>query len=302
MVDAGLLGSVCKIVCRRNDVAIEAEVKRTVLTTSEARQTLSISNIWQFGDGAASQIQIQNLWNPDTLTELIEKLKQMDKNEVRGILLDLRNVAGCDGDTAVRIAALFMDKGVIAHRILIQPDGTLVMHTWEAKDGKVQLTTKGPFKVNSDGAIDPEPAKTPQVEMLDWESNVYKNTVVAIMSNETSGGGEVIAAGLMADFKRHVVTSEYLSAGKGTYQSYFQVGPEHVIALSTAFYLRPDGTPFEKGADGKGMMPNGIPRGNFRSIEEFANHLLEERLSVVPVPDLPPEPKPEPKTGPEVKK
>lgn len=296
IVDGGLLGSTVRIVCRKeDDTFVEVVVPRVVLYTGWNRTpTFNEGPVWGGGGQVqgARQITVQNLWNPDTLVGLTDTLKRYQLEEIRGVLLDLQKVDGCEGDTAVRVAALFMEKGIIAHRISVTPDGELMMHTWEAKDGKVQVTETGPFAVDAEGALDPKAKKEPKVEMLSWESNVYQGDVVVLMGDETSGGGEVISAALMSDTKRHVVTSMYLTAGKGTYQSYFQVGPEHVLAVSTAFYLRPDGASIEAGDDGKGgrIMPNAIPQ-NARSVEEFAQGLLNDRMRVVPAPDLPPEPK-----------
>lgn len=296
ILDGGLLGSTVKIICRRDDVFVEAYVQRVVVATWQSQPSFNASTPWGRGGQMEDSrvISIASMWNPDTLPGVTEALKQYESEQVRGLILDLQQVNGCEPETAIRMAALFMDKGVITHEIRVLPTGELIMKTWEAVNGKVKLTTKGPFAVKADGSIESKAKEAPKEEMLDWESNVFTGTVVVVMSDETSGGGEVISAALMSDIKKHVVTSAYLTAGKGTYQAYYPVGPDYVIAISTGFFLRPDGQSIEKGADGKGgrIMPNAIPRGiqSDSQIMQWAQQLLEERLRVIPLPDLPPEP------------
>lgn len=294
LLDRGLLGSQIRVVCKRDGVAVEAFVRRVVTGTSEPLQA---GQIWSGGFGGGGQVEggiqvrVVNMYDPTVVAKFLEILNRANEAHVKGILLDIQEVDGSDPEAPLRMAAMLMETGVIGHRIEVTPKGELQILTWEIKSSfgapAVYLTTKGPYPIE-DGAVNMTPGgKTlyPVQKQLDWPVHVFKGDVVCVTGFNTAGGGEVLAHALKQNLKRHVVVAGYLTRGKGMAQSYFQVGPEHVVGVSTSIYLDPKGLAIE----GNRSRPQAIPPGgNADGAAEYGAELLNERLQTIPAPPQPP--------------
>jgi C-terminal processing protease CtpA/Prc len=274
----GELGSTVKVVVRRDNMELEANVRRIIVGAQS-----QVSSFDAFGSAGAKQIRVQSLVNPDVVPEITTIVSDLAKAEGRGLIIDLRSVQGGDGEAAVRLAALFMEKGIICHRITVTPEGHLLKQTWEVKGGKVNCNTSGPYAVKSDGSIDLNPQAAEKVEVLDWPCNVFSGDVVLVVDQDTLGAAEVVVAALKQDIKRAVVVGYYWTGGKGLSQTYFPVGPDYVLGLSTGFYLQPDGQSIEE----NGVEPQiGMPPGVDAFM--FGMQVLQQRLNAIPKPELPP--------------
>jgi C-terminal processing protease CtpA/Prc len=206
---------------------------------------------------------------------------------VRGIVVDLREVGEGDTETAVRIAAMFLQDGPLGSFISTTPEGALVMRSYEIAKGKVQVKIDGPFAVGEDGKIAGKPAKPQVIEVKDWPCNVFRGQVSAVQANSTLGGGEVIASAFshswLRDETRTQTVAKQYTRGKGTAQSYFQVGAKYWLRVSTSFAVQPDGSPIEGEI---GPAPNvGVPPD--QDEHWYARFTLFKRMSVLPLSDYP---------------
>lgn len=230
------------------------------------------------------EVAITNLRHETIVSDLFRELTLMQEAKVQGLILDIRSLSEGDGATAARIAALFLEKGVIGRWIETKPDGTLVMRTYEIDGGRVHLRTKGPYKVTPGGSLDFNAMEPDKDETLDWQTNVFKGVVIVLVGHHTSGAGEVLAFALKHSSdttKRAQVLAKFVPAGKGADQTYSPVG-KYWIKLSTKIYLQPDGRDI-KGQEGYSV-------GIAHHADEFnsARLAVVAALQVVPAPDYPP--------------
>jgi carboxyl-terminal processing protease len=113
-------------------------------------------------------------------------LKKLKSENVRGIVLDLRQNGGGSLDEAIRLTGLFIPKGPI-----VQTRGP---------DGDVEVEN------------DPDP------------NEVYKGPVVVLISRMSASASEILA-GALQDYGRAVVVGDSNTFGKGTVQSIMALAP-----------------------------------------------------------------------------
>jgi len=234
-------------------------------------------------------ITFHHLRSATVLADLYQELHMMQEAKVRGIAIDLRELFEGDTETAVRIAAMFLQRGVLSRVIQTTPEGTLLVKTYEIVDGRVQVKTQGPYLVGADGKVSEKAEAPDKVEVTDWPANVFQGQTVAVFGRNTSGCGEVIAAAFShswrTDKTRGETVAKFYSWGKGTQVTYFPVGHKYWLRLSTAFVLQPDGREIE-GQVGPG--PNVACPTN-QDEWWVTRHTLFVRMSVVPRPVWPKE-------------
>lgn len=280
--EGGPLGSRLFLTLERDGQTIEVEPVREIVGSKPSFQLANAHDPRaQVGLPDGKVMAVDNLYDPDSVAEFAAAFKEFTDKGIKGIVVDLTKVDGADGETALRFAAMLLDSGVIAHRMEVTTNGSLKMLTWEVKDGNVYRTTKGPFAVNAGGGVSKTPLEAEKVEKLDWATSLFKGDVIVVVSQVTAGGGEVIAAALKNDKRRCDVVADYLTAKKGKSQTYFHVGSDLVISVSTGFYLGPDGTAIE----GAGVEPTIGGNGN---PPMMALVTLAERLRELPLPVRPP--------------
>lgn len=282
----GILGSAVDVVVRRGDEFISASVERII---TGAVPGLEAQHPWNpLSVGApmtnARVIRFITLYHPDVVSSLQAELEAANRAEVKGVVLNLTEGFGGEPETGIRVAAMFMEKGVICNRISVTASGALEMHTWEVKDGTVWLHTKGPFAVAADGTIDKVASSPEKSEKLDWACNLFKGQVVLSVGRDTRGAGEVIVAALKQDPARFVTVGTFWTGGRGIGQTHYEIGSGYVLRLSTSFWLQPDGKPIES----VGIEPDrGVPP--FADPTQFATMVLADRLQVLPLPVRPPQ-------------
>ena len=109
-----------------------------------------------------------------------KEIERLKKENVAGLLIDLRNNGGGSLKTAIEIAGLFIDKGPI-----------------------VQVKYRGEKPVIKDD-VDPK---------MQWEG------AVVVLVNELSASASEIFAAAMQDYKRAVIIGGNQTYGKGTVQN-----------------------------------------------------------------------------------
>lgn len=297
LLNRGTLGSKARLTVRRGADVYDFDIERTIMRTTPAVVITDFNNHMDpemmmmmeemggsFGVDGGAILKISHMEGAQFIAEFERAIDKLNADGIAGIALDLSEVIGGTGDTAIRIAAQFIESGVICHSIRPVGKDGIEMKTYIAENGKVTVKTSGPFRKSKDGKLIREANAQEKVETLPWRSGVYKGEVVVGVSDSTIGSAEVIAAALQKTRHSMVVGTD-ITFGKGMSQTYFPVSPEHWVRFTTSVYLQPDGASIEK----RGVTPN-IPAQQGGLIMTLGR-VLENRLQIVPYP-----------TGPGVKK
>ena len=150
-----------------------------------------------------ASIRVSN-FQASTTRDVREALKELRARRLlQGLVLDLRNNPGGLLDQAVKVADIFLDKGVIV--------------STRGRDNQEQML----FEAHPDGA----PGTYPMV----------------VLVNGGSASGSEIVAGALQDHKRAIVLGT-TTFGKGSVQTIIRLpGGDTAIKLTTARYFTPSG-------------------------------------------------------------
>lgn len=175
----------------------ELELTREIVKIKPIKAHLEKNNI--------AYIRITT-FNESTISELkaaIKKLKTESKDDLKGIILDLRNNAGGILDQAIAVSDYFIDSGVI-------------------------VTTKGrTLSSNSETKANEFSLKAPKVPMI-------------ILINGYSASASEIVAGALQDHKRAIILGTK-SFGKGSVQALTQINSRAAVKLTISKYYTPSG-------------------------------------------------------------
>ncbi len=128
--------------------------------------------------------------------------KLAEKDEIKGLVLDLRNNPGGVLRASVDVAGLFMDGG-------------LVVYT----EGRVP-NSHASFEADPEDALDGKP--------------------VVVLINAGSASASEIVAGALQDHRRAVIMGTR-SFGKGSVQTVLPISDSRAVTLTTALYFTPNG-------------------------------------------------------------
>lgn len=299
----GGLHSTVRFDIRRNGQPSVVWLQFGVLTRTAAFSVKDYHNPEQDKDQSdVQELTFNHLRSKTVVADLYQRLRVMQTNAVRAAIVDLRKLEEGDGDTALQVAAMFMQRGTIGHRIETTGDGQLLMRDFEIVDGVVHRKTWGPFPVKPlDGAASGTPGgatsldaikrhkrKADKDEVTDWACNVFTGQVLAMVSRQTSGPGEVIATAFKHSHeegqeKRIRVYSKAFTWGNGTGKTYYPVG-SYWLRISTSFYLQPTGEAIEGNL---GPRPNQIIPGSVKDELDFVRDEMVGCLREVPVAQWP---------------
>jgi carboxyl-terminal processing protease len=137
----------------------------------------------------------------DNLTDAISKLKDENEN-LKGIVLDLRNNPGGVLNAAVRVSDAFIDKGLIVYT-----EGRT-----EDSDNKFHASA----------------------------GDLVKGAPIVVLINGGSASASEIVAGALQDHKRAVIMGTR-SFGKGSVQTILPMNNNTAVKLTTALYFTPNG-------------------------------------------------------------
>jgi C-terminal peptidase (prc) len=194
----GQPGTTIKLTIIRNgaEKPIELTLTRAIIKIASVRtRTLEPG----FGYVRISNFQANT--GPDLRKEL-DKLKQENNNDMKGIVLDLRNNPGGVLNAAVDVTDLFLDKG------------TIVYTEGRVKDSQLRFNAK---PVDS-------------VEMIP----------MIVLVNAGSASASEIVAGALQDHKRAVIMGQK-TFGKGSVQTILPMANGAALKLTTARYFTPSG-------------------------------------------------------------
>lgn len=139
----------------------------------------------------------------ENLNEAISKLKkESDNNELKGLVLDLRNNPGGLLNAAVSVSDSFLDSGLIVYT-----------------EGRVEHA-KMSFKAGP--------------------NDILKGAPIVVLINGGSASASEIVAGALQDHKRAVILGQQ-SFGKGSVQTILENNKGGAIKLTTARYFTPSG-------------------------------------------------------------
>ncbi|MDA0205653.1 MAG: S41 family peptidase [Acidobacteria bacterium] len=139
--------------------------------------------------------------------ELRAAIEELGGQSLEGVVLDMRKNPGGSVESAVRLAAMFLEP---KQRVL-----------WiQGRDG-------------------------PQDEVRVPEGNQPYRFPIAILVDERTASAAELVTGALQDHDRAVVVGQS-SFGKGLVQSVFELSQSAGLALTTAHYLSPSGRPIQK--------------------------------------------------------
>ncbi|MEE9551738.1 MAG: S41 family peptidase, partial [Gammaproteobacteria bacterium] len=138
----------------------------------------------------------------EDLKKELHKLKKENNNEIKGIILDLRNNPGGVLSAAVGVSDLFLKKGLIVYT-----------------EGRVKDSQ---LKFNAKPVDDIE------------------NTPIVVLVNAGSASASEIVAGALQDHHRAIIMGEK-TFGKGSVQTILPMTNESAVKLTTARYFTPSG-------------------------------------------------------------
>lgn len=148
-------------------------------------------------------------YTPQTGSQLLEHIRKLQKEPIKGIIIDERNNSGGAVDGAMQAANLFLD------------------------DGKTLVTIQGKKGTKKD-----------QRYISSGDAEVASSIPIAILTNEGSASSAEIFAAAMRDNQRATLIGTK-TFGKGIVQDVFKFG-EGFAQVTTAHYYTPNGENIHK--------------------------------------------------------
>lgn len=191
-------------------------------------------------------IRISNFQNKTTF-ELKKALRELEKDKgLKGLVLDLRNNPGGLLDQAVKVADVFLEKGLIVY---------------------------------TDGRI-----KEQKMRFEAHPNRRHRKYPIAVLVNEGSASASEIVAGALQDHKRAIILG-IQTFGKGSVQTIIPLEDGSAVRLTTARYYTPNGRSIQaKGIEPDievPYMPLEEPKGkdeifHFPTERDLKGHLLNK--------------------------
>lgn len=198
----------------------EKEVKPLIIKV--VRDIINVKSVkTKLLDKNYGYIRISNFQN-DTGAELInavKKLKQEAKDDLRGVILDLRNNPGGVLEASVQVADTFLDMKKLKY------DGLIVY-------------TKG---------------RMPSSQMKEeaHSTDILNGAPMVILVNSGSASASEIVAGALQDHKRALIVGTK-TFGKGSVQTVLPLRDNRGLKLTTALYYTPKG----RSIQAEGIIPD----------------------------------------------
>lgn len=193
----GKVGSKVKLTIRRiNEKPFDVTLKR------EEIKIQSVKSDIKGGDVAYVRITSFSEDTDKNVEKAVKKIQKELKNNLKGLVLDVRNNPGGLLDQAVNISDLFLEQGEI------------VSTRSRNEEDTVRYTAK--------------------------EGDILNGLPIVVLINDGSASASEIVAGALQDHKRAVVIGEK-SFGKGSVQTVIPLDKNRAMRLTTARYYTPSG-------------------------------------------------------------
>ena len=171
-----------------------------VTLTRNVIKVASVRRSWlESGYGYIRIAQFQNTTGED-VRQAVEKL--MSEQQLKGLVVDLRNNPGGILRSSVEVAGLFLDGGRVVYT-----------------EGRV---------ANADSSYDADP------------DDIIKGVPIVVLINQGSASASEIVAGALQDHRRAVIMGTE-SFGKGSVQTILPLSDSRAVKLTTALYFTPNG-------------------------------------------------------------
>jgi carboxyl-terminal processing protease len=236
-------------------LSIRREGADNLLEFELVRETIKVNSIsgktLEPGYGYARITQFQERTASD-LKELLSKIRMANKDELKGLIIDLRNNPGGLLDQAVAVSDLFLKQGLIVYT--------------EGRDESNQLR----FQSTAEGTEPDYP--------------------LVLLINEGSASASEIVAGALHDHGRALLLGER-TFGKGSVQTIIPLSDHSGLRMTTARYFTPSGTSIQaRGIAPDIEVPDlelseSKPKGHYRE-RDLENH-FEAQGEKAKTPDLP---------------
>lgn len=175
---------------------IEMEIERAVIEVESIRSRLLEDN---YGYIRISQFQEKT---GEDFTAAYENLVEQNEDDLKGMVLDLRNNPGGVLEAAVEVADALLNEGRIVYT-----------------EGRIESS---------------------QLSFDASEGDIAEEVPIVVLINSGSASASEILAGALQDHGRAVVMGTD-SFGKGSVQTVMPLGDDYGIKLTTARYYTPDG-------------------------------------------------------------
>ena len=172
----------------------------------------------------------------DDMRKSLKKLKNENTDNLKGLVLDLRNNPGGLLNAAVGVSDLFLNNGLIVYT-----EGRI-------KDSKLKFTAK--------------------------PTEVFKNIPIIVLVNGGSASASEIVAGALQDHKRAIIMGER-TFGKGSVQTILPMSDETALKLTTARYYTPSGRSIQASGIEPDMIIKNI-QFNITNSNNMNNGLIKE--------------------------
>lgn len=152
-----------------------------------------------------SQFQSQT---GEDVVKAVKKLKSETNNQLKGLIIDMRNNPGGILESSIKVADAFLDKNKINHKKLI-------------------VYTQG---------------RLPGSEMKEFAhvGDMLQGAPIVVLVNGGSASASEIVAGALQDHKRALIVGTQ-TFGKGSVQTVLPLKDNHGLKLTTALYYTPAG-------------------------------------------------------------
>lgn len=193
----GKVGEEVKLTIRRvNSKPLDVTIKRKEIKIQSVKSEIK--------ENAVVYVRISSFTEDvdKNVSDAIKKAKKELKNELLGIVIDVRNNPGGLLDQAVEVSDLFLDKGEI-------------------------VSTRSRNEADT-------------VKFMATEGDIAKDLPIVVIINEGSASASEILAGALQDHHRAIVLGEK-SFGKGSVQTVMPLGDFGAMRLTTARYYTPSG-------------------------------------------------------------
>ncbi|MCI0452821.1 MAG: S41 family peptidase [Candidatus Latescibacteria bacterium] len=173
------------------------------------REVINVSSVPYYSkmDDGIGYIRVSN-FAKKTAQELNDALHDLEKQAIRGLVLDFRSNPGGLLQSATEVTEQFLDKD------------KLLVYT----KGRLANANRKYYSSNRD---------------------IHKGYPIVVMVNENSASAAEIFAGAMQDWDAAVVVGQ-TSFGKGTVQTVFTLSETEAVKLTTAKYYTPSGRSIHK--------------------------------------------------------
>lgn len=171
------------------------------------------------------------------LQHSIAVLNKLNKQPLRGVVLDLRNNPGGLLDSAIEVSDAFLDGNKLQYNKLI-------------------VYTKGRIA-------------NAEIRATASPGDILKGIPLVVLINQGSASGSEIVAGALQDHKRAVIMGN-TSFGKGSVQTVLPLDETRGVKLTTALYYTPRG----RSIQAEGIKPDIIVEEMKVSTNEDSNNLV----------------------------